>query len=280
MTTTVSSRSAPRRVQVAGADRDDVIAVDDGAVVVDGHQPVAVTVEGETEVGALLDHRGGERPWVGGTAAVVDVATVGLIVDGDDLGSRRGEERAGQSAGRPVGRVDDDAQPVEAAAGDRGEHVLPVLRAVLDVDELGRIADRRGQIADRPFDALLDLVGELRPAACEQLDPVVGVRVVRRRDHRPEGVPTGRLVGDDRRRDHAEPVDDDSFAGQPGDERGLEHRRGHPGVAPDHGFRTTQHPGRGPAQVEREGSGEVGVGDAANAVRAELHVRARSVTAW
>ena len=48
-------------VQVEGADGDDVIAVDDRAGVVDGHQPVGVTVEGEPEVGAVVDDGGGER---------------------------------------------------------------------------------------------------------------------------------------------------------------------------------------------------------------------------
>ena len=87
-----------------------------------------------------------------GAAAVVDVAAVGLIVDRDDVGAGGREHAAGESARRPVGRVDHDAQPVEAAAVDGGEHVLPVLRAVLDVDELRRVALRCGQVDDDALD--------------------------------------------------------------------------------------------------------------------------------
>ena len=45
-------------MQVGGADRHDVIAVDDTAGVVDGEQPIGVAVEGEPEVGTLDDDRG------------------------------------------------------------------------------------------------------------------------------------------------------------------------------------------------------------------------------
>ena len=201
-------------------------------------------------------------------------------MDRDDFSSRGREQGAGVTAGRPIGRIDDDAQPVETTAGQRAEHVLPVLRAVLDVDELRRIAHGCGQVANHALDALLDLVGELGPAPREQLDPVVPIRVVGRRDHRSERVATRRFVGDDRRRNHAEPVDDDPFSGQAGDERGFEHRRGQPGVATDHGLRSSEHTRCGAAEIQREGGSEVGVGDAANAVGAELHGPGRALTAW
>ena len=90
-------------------------------------------------------------------------------------------------AGGPVGGVDDDAQPVEAAAVEGGEDVVagrpgcPRRRAAGP----GR-RSAAGRAHDLALDALLDVVGELRPAAGEQLDAVVAVRVVRRRDHRAE----------------------------------------------------------------------------------------------
>ena len=57
------------------------------------------------------------------------------------------------------------AQPVEAAPVERGEDVVAVGRAVLDVDQLGRVAGRRRQVDDVGLDALLDVVGQLRAAA-------------------------------------------------------------------------------------------------------------------
>ena len=49
VTTTVSSAEQPAAVEVERADGDDVVAVDDGAGVVHGDQPVAVAVEGQAE---------------------------------------------------------------------------------------------------------------------------------------------------------------------------------------------------------------------------------------
>ena len=58
MATIVDVAQAAAAVQIGGADRHDVVAVDDTAGVVDGEQPVGVTVEGEAEVGVLDD-----APW-------------------------------------------------------------------------------------------------------------------------------------------------------------------------------------------------------------------------
>ena len=176
------------------------------------------------------------------------------------------------AAGGAVGRVDDDAQAVEAPPLEHVDDVLAIGRAVLDVDQLGRVAAGRGQRQHVGLDALLDVVAELPAAGGEQLDPVVPVGVVRCRDHPAEAVAAGGLEGHDRRRHDAEAVDDDALAGQAGDEGGLQHRRGEAGVAADDGLRPAEHPRRGAAEVEGEGGGEVGVGDAADAVGPELHV--------
>ena len=72
---------------------------------------------------------------------------------------------------------------------------------------IGRV--HRSPIAG--LDAVLDLVGQLVPAAGEELDAVVGHRVVRRREHDAEvGAGVGGEVGDGRRRQHAHVVDVDT----------------------------------------------------------------------
>ena len=192
-------------------------------------------------------------------------------MDDDDVGSGGPQQRAGEGAGGPVGGVDDDAQPVQPAAGEGPQDVLAVGPAVLDVDELRRVAVGRRQGPDLGLDASLDVVGQFGATAGEQLDAVVAIGVVGRRDDRPEAVATGRLERHDRRRHDAEAVDDDALAGQPGDEGGLQHRGREAGVAADDGLGTAEHAGRGAAEVERERRRQIGVGDAADAVGAELH---------
>ena len=69
---------------------------------------------------------------------------------------------------------------------------------------IGRVS---GSAADRGLDLGLDVVGQLVPAAREQLDAVVGHRVVRGRQHDAEVGAVGRgQEGDGRRRQHAEPA--------------------------------------------------------------------------
>ena len=110
-------------------------------------------------------------------------------------------------------RVDDDVQPVEPVR-QRGQQVRDV--AVGAVGERRDAADVAAGgplplVAQRGLDAVLELVGQLVPAAREELDAVVGHRVVRRREHGAEvGVLLGREVGDGRGRQHAGVADVDA----------------------------------------------------------------------
>ena len=56
VTTTVSSGRARRLMAVDGTDPDDLVAVDQPPVGVDGEHAVGVAVEGDPRVGAVLDH--------------------------------------------------------------------------------------------------------------------------------------------------------------------------------------------------------------------------------
>ena len=84
-----------------------------------------------------------------------------------------------------MGAVENDMQPVQAVRQGTKE-VQNV--AVLGIREPADAADLhtgRGErrFAERRLDAVLDDVGQLRAALREELDPVVGSRVVRRGDH-------------------------------------------------------------------------------------------------
>ena len=88
------------------------------------------------------------------------------------------------------------------------------------------------------LDGRLDGVVELVPAAGQELDAVVGHRVVRGGQHDAEvGAEAVGEVGDARGRQHAEQQHVDPGRGQPGDDRGLEELPGDAGVATDHGQR-------------------------------------------
>ena len=116
----------------------------------------------------------------------------------------------------------------------------------------------------------------LWPPGAEDLDAVVGHRVVRRRDHHAEvGVVGVGQVGDRRRRQHTDAQRVDALAGQPGDHRGLEHLAAGPRVAADHGDAAAltadaaQPTRRRRAQCQRQLSGQILIGDSAHPVGAE-----------
>src|SRR5581483_11383206 len=81
--------------QVDGGEGDQLVAVDDAAVAIDGEDAVAVAVEGEAGVEVAVAHLGGEALDVRRAAAVVDVAPVGLGLERVD-----GRAEAAEDLGR------------------------------------------------------------------------------------------------------------------------------------------------------------------------------------
>jgi hypothetical protein len=134
--------------------------------------------------------------------------------------------------------------------------------------------------AQELLDLRLDRVVELVPAASEELDAVVGHRVVRGADdHAEVGVEGVGQVGDARRRDHPEAEHVDPGRGQPGHDRVLEDLSRDPRVATDHGQGSLARPvevaavdddaRRGDRQVEGELGRDLAVGEATDPVGAE-----------
>ena len=233
-------------------------------------------------VRAVLDDGALERLEVGGAAAVVDVEAVRLGADRDHLGARVGEGLGPDLAGRAVRAVEDDLEAGERLV-EGGDQVRGVL---LDGRAVRRHPAHLG--AGRPVpllvEVLLDLalerVVELDPAAGEELDAVVGHRVVGRGDHHAhvgaEGVGE---VGDARRRQHPQPQHVDAGGRQAGHHRVLEELPGDPGVAADDRERPLaaaaepavldEHPGRSNAEAQGQLSGQMTVRQAPDPVGAE-----------
>jgi hypothetical protein len=126
-------------------------------------------------------------------------------------------------------------------------------------------------------------VGQLEPAPGEQLDPVVGCRVVAGRQHDPEvGPERGGQVGHAGRRDDAKAQYVHPGAGQAGHHGGLKKLTGGPRVAAHHGHQAAavapadrrgphllQHSGGSGREVHGQLTGQVLARNPPNAVRAE-----------
>ena len=97
-------------VQIDGVDGDDLVAVDQRAVAVDGQDTVGVAVEREPGVGAVVDDGALEVARVSRAAALVDVGAVGLGVEHDDARAEPAQHVGGDGRRRPVGAVDHEPQ--------------------------------------------------------------------------------------------------------------------------------------------------------------------------
>ena len=133
-----------------------------------------------------------------------------------------------------------------------------------------------GPWLDELFDAVLGGVVELVSARAEDLDAVVGHRVVRRRDHHAEvGVVGAGQVRHSGRGQHADAQRVDALAGHPGDHRRLQHLAAGPRIAAHHGDAArmasdvAQPARRRRAQSQRQLSGQILIGDSAHPVGAE-----------
>ena len=138
--------------EVQREDRDDLVAVDDRAVLVDGEHAVAVTVERDTEIEAAASRRALQRSEVGRAAADVDVRAVRLVADRLDLRAELGERARRDVRVRAVRAVDGDAQAAEVRA-EALEHVLEVA-VDGDADVIDLTAAGRGRVEQR-LDLLL-----------------------------------------------------------------------------------------------------------------------------
>ena len=264
-----------------GADRQDHVAVDDLAVGGDRQATVRVAVVGDADVETQVPDGVGQRAQVGGTHAVVDVPAVGLAADGVHRGAGAAVHVGPGERGRAVGAVDHDVQSGERPVDGRQHVPGVVLRRVGQVPDAADLGSG-GTVAaveptdDRALDGCLERVGELVAAPAEQLEAVVGHRVVAGRDHQAEvGVVPAGEVGERGRRDDAGEQHLGTGAGQPGHHRGLEHLPAGAGVTADDRDGTLrpvavgEHSGCGARDREGQLRCEVGVGPAPDAVRAE-----------
>ncbi len=231
----------PAPLHVERAHRQDLIAVDDLAALVDQDHPVGVAVDRDADVRAVLARDFGDVLRVGRAAALVDVGAVGLVPDCDHLGAELLEHGGRDLVGRPVRAVDRDAQALQGLLPWKAllqeDDVTP--RGVVDSPRSAEVGAQRASAlqlgrAHQGLDPDLGLVRELPAVAREELDPVVLERVVRGADHRArvaahvdgeEGEPGGR--------DRADLQHVDPHRAQAGCERVLEHVAGQARVLAD-----------------------------------------------
>ncbi len=260
--------------QVEGRQRQELVAVHHDALAVHGQQPVTVAVEGEPHVEAALGDPGRQLIHVGGAAAVVDVAPVGLGAHGLRLGPQAAEDLRSHAVGGAVGAVQQDLQPTQVEAAEAQLELAQVVAG--GPVQLAYPADGAGHRVRPGRHALLDpalgVVGELGAVGAEELDPVVAVGVVRGRHHGRDVEPVAaQQQRGARRGEHSAQQRVAAPGGDAGGQRCLEHLARLAGVADDQDLRRLGLGlGRGgAAQGNRELCGEQLPGHSAHPIGAE-----------
>ena len=167
-------------VPVDGGDGDDLVAVDEPALGIDGERAVGVAVEGDADVGA----RGARRPPAAACGWVEPQPSLMFVPSGSAWStSTRGAEAAqhprGDARGGAVGGVDHHVDAVEPAAADGPEQrQLPALhrgRVVADGPRLGGAAasaPARGCGRARPRAPTSSSSDSLRPPGANSFTPL------------------------------------------------------------------------------------------------------------
>jgi len=191
----------PALLRVDGQRTHDLVTIDEVALVVDGEAAIRVSVVCDTKVAAGLDDGRLQGLGVRGTRVQVDVAAVGGRIDDGDIRSKLPEHGRAQLGGRAVRAVDRDLHAAQIGA-DRLDEVrnVGVLRPrVVGVDLADGVAGGTIPLGvHKSLDLVLHGVGQLIAAVREELNAVVGHRVVRGGDHDAEvnGVLGGRQMRD------------------------------------------------------------------------------------
>jgi hypothetical protein len=163
--------------QVLGVDHQQLVAPDDAALAVDRADPVAVAVEGHSEIEALLRD---ETPQVG---QILLLGRIGMMVGKVpvDLGVERevlpwepGDERLERGSRRAVARVPADPKSGQAILADAGDPFnQPVDVSGHDLAALDRPGARSPSAEPSYPPELEDVLAEERPSLKYHLEAIV-----------------------------------------------------------------------------------------------------------
>ena len=108
--------------EILRAQGHDLVAVQNGALLVHHDEAIGVAVQSKADIGPRLTNLCGHRLRIQGTAAVVDVQPVGFRADFDDFGAQLLKGQRRDPIIGPISAVKDHTQPFKGQV--RGETVL------------------------------------------------------------------------------------------------------------------------------------------------------------
>ena len=190
----------------------DQVAVDFPARLIDRDAAVCIPIVGKTDIQAVFLHKFLKRMDMGASAVCIDVRTIRMVVDDICFCTECVKHTLCNRAGAAIGAVDSDSVILEGAGRKRDQvadiavsarHII--LRAADPITRRKR--DLSAFAVDVSLNLFLDGSIDLLPGSGDDLDPIVIVWIVTRRNHDPAvKVIQADAEGNGRRRCHMEQV--------------------------------------------------------------------------
>ena len=267
-------------LEVIGADAHHLVAVDEGAALVHGHQAVRVAIKGQADIRTQLPHQLTQALGMGGAAVLVDVGAVGLMIIHRHRGAQLLQHGGGHLIAGALGAVYHNVQPVKAGAGGfLGKVDVAALGVALTHRAAHLSADGQvlvlGQaVADDVLNAVLHRIRQLIAVAVKELDAVVLHSVVAGGNHRARiRLVIPGQIGDGRGRQHLHQHGLRAHGADARHQGGLQHFTADAGITPHQNggpvHVACQHIGAGLAQFEGQLAGQVLIRYSTHAVGAK-----------
>jgi len=171
--------------QFLGADRHDMIAVDDLAVFVTDYQSIAVTVQGKTDIRPNFLHSLGHDLRMQGAAVLIDISAVRFDPELRYLGPQLLKDVGRHPVGGTVGAVEDDMKTVQGVLLREGVFQKYYISPLGIFDPRG-LADffchwpegRHLLGKDKVFNIQLHFIRQFKTVAGKYFDAVILKRIV------------------------------------------------------------------------------------------------------
>ena len=223
-----------------GDETEQLVAIDDLAMLVAHHHAVGVAIERDADVSTIAMHGVDHGARIGGADLAVDVEAAGFVADCEDFRSKLIERLGGDLVGRAVGAIDDNAQAGKAELAGKGRFDdLDIARLrIVHALRPAQIRRRGKVLLERPrhqrLDRELGFIRQLVAIRPEQLDAVVLIGIVRGRNHHAEiCAERARQHRHAGRRQRPEQHHVHTLGGKAGRQRRLQHVAGQPRVLAD-----------------------------------------------
>ena len=272
--------------------RHDLIAVRHTAILIKDHHPIRIAIKADADMGAMGHDRLGGGLGMGRSATVVDIGAIGRNTHRDHLGAQFPQHLRRGAIGGAIGAIDHHLQPVQPQSRREGRLDEFLIAAASILNPLGAAnvlgLGRQDLAFQNGLDLGLGLIRQFEPVGAKELDAIVMMRIVARRDHHPQiGAHRPGEKAHRRRRHRPQQQHIHPGRGQTRRQRIFQHIARKPRIlADDNPMRRTavaaeEPPCRGPKAQRHFRGHRIGIGAPAHAIGAKklaAHAKSPTVT--